>query len=254
MSERALTKSKPGRKPRFTPEQLRARTLGAAVDSVLKHGVAGGVDSVRIEHVIIEADVPRAPAYELWDKEGTGTPQQNLRRAAILHFLRDLPASNFASIREMTMSVLGEKSEILNSGRREEIDELRSELARTICEHSFERFQTQDWRVFRALMTSIGTRDDPELRDAVAEGESRLLRAYAALFDDLAEALRLRPRKPFSTKDFTVAVYALEQGLSNRVTFAGDSGRDAPLVIDGAEWSLFAAAMHGLSLHFFEPA
>lgn len=259
-SERALTKSKPdrmkskpGRKPRYSTEQLRDRTLRAAVDSVLQHGVAGGVDSVRIEHVIVDADVPRAPVYEFWDKEGTGTPQQNLRRAAILHFLRDLPVSNLESIRAMTFQIVAEHSEALGSGRREAIDAIRNELVRTMCAYSFGQFQSQDWRIFRALTTSVGTREDPELHDAVAEGEERLLRAYTELFDDLAQILRLRPKPPFSTRDFTVAVYALEQGLSNRVTFCRDEDLGPPLTIDGADWTLFAAALHGLSLHFFEP-
>lgn len=253
ISEQALPKSKPGRKPRFTTEQLRARTLGAAVDSVLRHGVAGGVDSVRIEHVIVEADVPRAPAYELWDKEGVGTPQQNLRRAAILHFLRDLPNSNFKSIRDTTISLLSEHVDVLQRGDRDDIEAIRSELVRAMCAYSFERFQTQDWRIFRALISSIGTRNDPEFRDAVAEAEERFLRSYTELFEDLAAVLRLRPKKPFSTHDFTVAVYALEQGLSNRYTFSSEDDRRAPLMIDGAPWNLFAVALHGLSLHFFEP-
>ena len=86
-----------GRKPRFTPQELERRALDAALGAVLSQGVTAGVDAIRIEKVIIDAEIPRAATYSLWEGRGSGTPQENLRRAVVLEIVRSMPAGNAAT-------------------------------------------------------------------------------------------------------------------------------------------------------------
>ena len=90
--------AKRGRKPKYSSEELERRTLAAAVDAVITDGVSAGVDAIRIEKVIIDAEAPRGATYDLWDSKGDSTSQQNLRRAAVIDIIRNRPAGEVQAL------------------------------------------------------------------------------------------------------------------------------------------------------------
>jgi len=239
---------KPGRKPRFLPEELRQRTLDAALQAVFQKGVGSGLDAIRIERVIQDADVPRAATYELWDAFGAGTSQENLRRATVIDIVRNMPAGNSNRTAEFAFTQIEAHQEVLASGTIEELRATRSEILRLTAGFNFEQLQDQRWRVYKTLASSIGTSDDEELRAALAEGEEHLIVAYGQLFTDLAEVFRLELRSPYKMTDFIVSAYALNEGLSNRV---GTVFENQTVMRDGKEWTVFAASLEALINHYF---
>lgn len=237
-----------GRKPRFTTEELERRALDAALDAVFTNGVTAGVDAIRIEKVILDADVPRAATYSLWETRGSGTPQENLRRAVVLEIVRSMPAGNAATTGKHAFELIAANTDVLERGDRDEIRALRSELIRSVAAQNFALLQSQRWRVYKTLTSSVGTLVDPELRAAVAAGEEALLTAYGALFGQFADVFGLELRAEFTMAQFSMSTYALNEGLSNRV---GKTFVHQTVARDGADWTVFAVGFEALVNHYF---
>jgi len=240
---------KRGRKPKFSPEELERRTLEAAVEAVVLEGVAAGVDAIRIEKVLVDADTPRGATYEFWDAKGPGTSQQNLRRAAVIDILRNLPTGALSATAEYAMSVLDANAELLAGDDREAIVAFRAEAIRDVCTYNFQLLQDQRWRTYKALVSSIATQRDEELHEAVAAGEAALLETYGLLFGQFAEMFGLRLRGDYQIEHFTMSAYALNEGLSNR---SGAEFARQEFIKDGANWTVFAASFLALVEHYFE--
>lgn len=243
------TRAKPGRKPRYTSEELERRTLAAAVDVVISDGVTAGVDAIRIEKVIIDAEAPRAATYDMWQQRGEGTSQQNLRRAAVIEIMRNTPAGNVQNTGDYAIAAVAANAERLASGDEAEIRAVRSELIRDVAAFNFEQLQGQRWRVYKTLTSSIGTKDDPELRAAVAAGEEALLQSYTDLFQQLAGLFGLRLRQGYKMAHFTMSAYALNEGLSNRI---GSTFQDQTMMRSGTTWTVFAVGFEALVEQYFE--
>jgi hypothetical protein len=237
-----------GRKPRFTSDELERRALDAALDAVLTNGVTAGVDAIRIEKVVIDADIPRAATYALWEGRGSGTPQENLRRAVVLEIVRTMPAGNASTTGEHAFELIAANADVLECGDRDEIRAFRAELIRSVAAHNFALLQGQRWRVYKTLTSSIGTLKDPELRAAVAAGEEALLAAYGALFEQFAEIFGLELRDEFTMSQFSMSAYALNEGLSNRV---GKTFVHQTVIRDDADWTVFAVGFEALVNHYF---
>lgn len=237
-----------GRKPRFTSEELHRRALDAALGAVLDQGVTAGVDAIRIEKVIIDADIPRAATYALWEDRGSGTPQENLRRAVVLEIVRSMPAGNASTTGNHAFELIAANAEVLERGNRDEIRALRAELIRSVAAQNFALLQGQPWRVYKTLTSSIGTLTDPELRAAVAAGEEALLTAYGTLFEQFAEIFGLELRPEFTMAQFSMSTYALNEGLSNRV---GKTFVHQTVMRDDADWTVFAVGFEALVNHYF---
>lgn len=234
---------KRGPKPRFTSEQLEQRMLDAALDAVISSGVTGGLDAVRMDHVISNASVPRAAAYELWRHKGSSTSQDNLRRGTLLHIVRDMPGGNAARTRDYAYEVLGELSPQIEEGTRESLLFVRREMVRRVAAFNFEDLQSQRWRIYRTITSSIGTQDDEELQQAVIQGEENLLSRYREFLEGLRQLLKLDLRPGYTVDDFVLSVYALNDGLANRM---GPSFTNQVRIIDGKEWTLFAIGFDAL--------
>lgn len=250
-TEDGSSRSRPGRKPRFSPAELAERTLGAALDAVLRAGVSSGLDAIRIEKVIVEADVPRGATYELWDSRGAGTSQENLRRAAVLEITRSMPSGNVGSTLDYALAAIEPHLDTIRNCSREQVAALRSELIRDVAGFNFRLLQDQRWRIYKTLTSSVATQSDPELRAAVAAGEEALLTSYGAMYEQLAEIFGLTLRPPFEMRHFVISTYALNEGLSNRVSGEFD---DQTFERDGAEWTVFAVGFEALLEHYFTDA
>lgn len=238
-----------GRKPRFTTEELERRALDAAREAVLAQGVTAGVDAIRIEKVIIDADIPRAAAYSVWESRGSGTPQENLRRAVVLEIVRSMPAGNASTTGTYAFGLIAANAAVFERGDRDEIRALRAELIRSVAAQNFALLQGQPWRVYKTLTSSIGTLADPELRAAVAAGEEALLAAYGALFEQFAEIFGLELRPEFTITQFSMSAYALNEGLSNRV---GKTFVHQTVMRKDADWTVFAVGFEALVNHYFD--
>ena len=247
-TEASTTRGRPGRKPRFTTTQLEKRTLDAALDVVLRAGVSSGLDAIRIEKVIVEADVPRGATYELWDSRGAGTSQENLRRATVLEIVRNMPAGNVQSTLDHALGAIAAHQETIENGSCDEIAAVRSELIRDVAAYNFNLLQDQRWRVYKALGSSVATQSDPELRAAVLDGEETLLGSYGAMYEQLAAIFGLELRPEFEMRHFVISTYALNEGLSNRI---GGAFTNQRLQRDGAEWTVFAVGFEALVAHYF---
>lgn len=251
--ERATTETnpergRPGRKPRFTSAELATRTLDAALASVLRAGVSSGLDAIRIEKVIVEADVPRAATYNLWDSRGAGTSQENLRRATVLEIIANMPSGNVNSTMDHALAALEPHLDTIENGSPEEVAAIRSELIRDVAAFNFSLLQDQRWRVYKTLASSVATQSDPELRSALAAGEERLLDSYTEIFEQLAVIFKLELRPGLKMHHFVISTYALNEGLSNRV---GTAFADQTLSRDGVEWTVFAVGFEALLEHYF---
>lgn len=244
----AALPARPGRKPRFTTTELTTRTLTAALDAVLRAGVSSGLDAIRIEKVIVEADVPRGATYELWDSLGAGTSQENLRRATVLEITRRMPAGNVQSTFDHALAVMEPHLDTIENGTPAQVAAVRSELIREVAAFNFDLLQDQRWRIYKALASSVATQSDPELRAAVVEGEDALLGSYGAMFDQLAAMFGLTLRPGFEMRHFVISTYALNEGLSNRI---GGAFSDQTLTRDSSEWTVFAVGFEALVNHYF---
>lgn len=217
--------------------------MAAALDAVVDSGVTGGLDAVRMDQVIVSAGVPRAAAYELWRHRGSGTSQENLRRQTLLHIVRDMPGGNASRTQDYAYEVVEELSEYLEDGSRQSLDHVRRELIRRVAAFNFADLHSQRWRIYRTITASIGTQDDDELRDAVIQGEETLLTRYSEFLEGLRVLLKLEMRPGYSVDDFVLSVYALNDGLSNRL---GTSFQNQTRTLDGKEWTLFAVGFDAL--------
>ncbi len=217
--------------------------LDTALDAVTSSGVTGGLDAVRMDQVIIESRVPRAAAYELWRHKGPLTSQDNLRRQTLMHIVRDMPGGNAARTRDFAYEVLEELAPYLEEGSRESLNHVRREMVRRVAAFNFDDLHSQRWRIYRTITASIGTQNDDELQQAVVDGEESLLGRYREFLDGLRQLLKLEFRPGYTVDDFVLTVYALNDGLANRL---GTSFQHQVRVIDGQEWTLFAIGFDAL--------
>lgn len=247
-TETSVPRSGPGRKPRFTSAELATRTLDAALEAVLRAGVSSGLDAIRIEKVIVEADVPRAATYDLWDSRGAGTSQENLRRATVLEITRSMPSGNAQSTLDYALAAIEPHLDTIENGSPEEVARVRSELIRAVASFNFQLLQDQRWRIYKALASSVASQSDPELRQAVVEGEEELLSSYGAMYEQLATMFELVLRPDLEMRHFVISTYALNEGLSNRI---GGAFAEQTLSRDGVEWTVFAVGFEALVEHYF---
>ncbi len=146
MTDIETRRGKPGRKPRFSTSELEERTLEAALDAVLRAGVSSGLDAIRIEKVIVEADVPRAATYDLWDGRGAGTSQENLRRATVVEIVQNMPAGNVQRTTDYALAAITPHLTTIETGPPDEVRAIRAELIRDVASFNHRLLQDQRWR------------------------------------------------------------------------------------------------------------
>lgn len=246
-----------GRPPKYPTEEVRSRLHEAARESLRQHGITSGLDAVTLDVCIAEADVPRGSAYRLFQVEGA-SPQDAFRREVALTLLRELPARlGLEATRTDFENLYAEAKDELDSADLPERAHIARNMIRVGANENFRRLDTSsNWLIYSALRTAAVSRfDDPELRQAVLEGEEYLIRRYTGLYKMIADAVGLRIREPYTYEEFAICAYALNEGIANRLS---SSFRrydiERPTGPDGEmqPWSLFAIAFEALVPKFFE--
>ncbi len=243
-----------GRKAKFSDDEVRERMIHYAIDNVLSHGVAYGLDSVRLDRLVVVAKVPRNAAYAVFSNDSEGrTPQENLRREVVISLLRDTPGGNATATRDVAAAKIDDVAQVLASGTSKQLREARSAVIRVVAEFNHELLHSQRWTVYRSLVTGALTspNPDPTIVEAVEAGEQKLIASYVTLFEEFAELFRMRLKEHVTHEQFAIAVYALNDGLSNHV---GRPFSNQRIQVSGTDesTSIFTVGVEALFDRFYE--
>ncbi len=159
--------------------------LDTAVDLVLDQGLGTGLEHVRLEDAVRDADVSRTAAYRCW-------PQREDFLADVLADLaeRALPV---ASTRGARATAVVRRAVGDDPGALRTVDDRRAALLRAVTASSdddllADREETRRWRLYLALATAVSALPEGPQRDrvvAAVEGAER------AVLDRLAANYRL---------------------------------------------------------------
>lgn len=246
-------RDRPGRRAKYTEEEVRARMIAHAKGELFDQGLGYGLDSVRLDRICVLADVPRGAAYNAFSSGNPGlTPQANLRRATIISILRETPGQSAGPTYEFAIEQMSRHSNAIASGDPIALRRVRSEMVRTVAAFNHQLLQSAQWRVYRSLVVTASTNDaeDTEILAAASSGEEALVDAYSSMFRDLASAFDLTLRPGLTHRHFAMAVYSLNEGLANRIS---PPFRDQEVSIEGETepWSLFALAFDAIVDRFY---
>lgn len=253
--EDTQTKRSRGRPPKFPASEVRERLIDAGIEALRVEGVDSGLDAVVLDATIAAAGVPRGMAYRIW-QESDRTPQEALRHDVVLKLL-SLPAdAGLKATRELLASELEQHTATL-SDDQESRRGLVSELVRTVGAFNHEALNSsEEWRLYCALRSAAMTRPDvePEMMKLLKAGEDRLISEYAALYTEIAKTLGWTLRENFTIEQFAATAYALNEGLSSRLsTNYQDAGIVRSTPTGGTEeWVLFCIGLEALVTQFFE--
>ena len=251
-----IEKRRRGRPPKFPPEEVRSKLIESGISTLREEGVESGLDAVGLDAAIADAEVPRGMSYRIW-QDSDRTPQDALRHHVCLTLLSIPATTGIQDTRALLNEVLAEFREELDSGDEDVRRRVITELIRTVGAFNHEAlYSSDDWRLYNALRSASITRsdNDPAVIELLDEGESRLITEYAALYQELADALGLTLRDGLTMAQFTVASNALNEGLSCRrtsgyertgISWTADAGEDPK------EWTLFSIGLEALVRHFF---
>lgn len=250
MAERETRRGRPAK---FSQDEVREIVLERAVNDLLESGVSYGLDSVRLDRILVTAKIPRSSGYAAFsDDESELSPQETLRRAVVIDLLRNTPGGNAAPTREIALEKIDELADVITSGTRQQRRQARTEIIELVATFNHESLNSQRWTVYRSLVIAELTNKekDQEILDAIEFGEQRLVESYANLFEDFAEVFRMRLRSPFTHKQFAIALYGLNEGLSNH---SGAPFRDQAIDLPGSKTaSVFTVGVEALFEHFYE--
>lgn len=247
-----------GRPRKYSVGDARQRLLEVGIDTLREKGVRSGLDAVTLDDAIATSEVPRGSAYELWRSDDT-SPQEAFREAVVIHVL-SMPATvGLPATRDFTMERLEPYRDTIENGTPEERWPILLEMMRTVGIFNFDLLDSGvTWPIYSALRTAAVTRPDtsPAILEAVQQGEEYLIEQYAVLYAQLAEIFRLRLRPEFTMNEFSACMYAVCEGLANRLsTNYRRRGIMLNTGLDGTDrdWSLFAVAFDALGARFFVP-
>lgn len=252
-----MTKRPRGRPPKYPPDEVRTRLLEAALATLRVSGVESGLDAVTLDGAIIDADVPRGMSYKIWRSEA-GTPQDEFRRATVLHILRMPATSGLPATRQYTEEAFASRADELASTDIEVRRRLLREMTRVVGEFNYLTLEnSNNWKLYSAIRTAAITRPDadPEVLEALRAGEEYLIENYSKLYVEVAEIIGMSLKPEYRIEEFAAATYAVNEGLSGRLS---QNHRrvdiDRPTGADGEmqPWTLFSIAFEALIDHFFE--
>jgi len=251
----AKSVSRRGRKPKFSPEELRRIMIEASLAKIRSSGVEYGVSTIRLDDIITETGAPRVAAYSLWESDERSA-QENLRRETVLSLLRDMPSGNAKATRDIAVEELASAPDDIEHDPLA----LRRTVRRIIRRggaFNHEALNSPQWRVYSAIVTSATSQPNPdsEVLDAIKEGEQKLVETYAALFGEFEEVFGLQLRTGFSIEQFSLCILALNDGLANRTSevFANQTVHLEEDDGELEEWTLFSLGFMALIDQFFEP-
>ncbi len=249
-----------GRRPRLSDEQTARRVLDAALVQLAQHGVSVGLDRLRFEDVIRDADVSRSSAYRRWPSRDAFVEDVLVELAGGVY----QPAVGVL-VAQRAGDVLGALPDSATDlgARRDLLVELvrltfEADLAATAASAEF--------RAFLALRAAFTGVESDELRrrfaTALALTDRRTVARGAAILARVAEVFGLRLVAPLTAPDgFDVVARAVSAA---NVGFVVTAQSDPALLATtrtvaaygsarAAAWSEPVYAMTGLVLQHLEP-
>lgn len=249
-----------GRPPRFTRQELEDRLVEAGIAALVEAGIDVDLSAARLDTAISRAAVPRRAAYALLsDPDGERGPQETFRRQILIRILRDTPLSEGLTLtRNAAVAALADFESELASGDRDRIDHVMQQMIRIVGGVNFSNLQgSAMWQVYRTAcaVTATQPNPDPEILEALREGEQALVAGYADFFADMATIFGLTLRPEFTLQEFAIAAYALNEGLAMRVPL---DWRATNITVPGlqgsTEWTLLAVGFEALVDRFWSRA
>ena len=259
MPDREQTPTGLGRRGRRLPdEELRRRTLRAAVAMVHHAGLTVSLDHISFEDVIRDADVSRSAAYRRW-------PYKDLFYGDLIEELAKEGAppgivqAEYALIQQAVSEFPGELD---TPGQRHE---LVTELLRRLALLDFQALAgAPEWRTYIALQAAFNSIADDERRDrvraALAASEKERRARVAAAWELLANLFGYRIR-PETGATFDTLITLIDATLRGLIIMAQPVPEIAASQVSASpfgattvrEWSLPALGVGSVATAFLEP-
>ena len=245
-----------GRPPKFPPEVVRERLIDAAIATLLETGIHAGLESITLDAAIINAGVPRGMAYKIW-QDYELPPQDALRREVLVHLLNLPTLTGLGATWELLEEELANLTIPTKADSLEKRSELVSELIRVVGFFNHQALDSSpEWRLYNAVRAVAITRSDvdPEIQKLLEQGESQIIQLYAELYESVSETFDVPLSESFTMHQFSAAVYALNEGLTSRLSTCYESIGIERTNSSGEtkEWSLFAIGLEALVYQFFD--
>ncbi len=241
-----------GRRSRRSAQELRDDLLQVALDVLISEGLEAGVGSVTLERVVREANAPRSSAYRLW-QEADRSPQDAFRSDLLCTLVRNAAEGvDFDAVVTAVGGVLDAHRATMNDDDESMTRCLRA-VIRAAGNLNWERIVTrQGWRIWLATSGAISTVSadvDPEVRQALLDGETASVERLQDLYSNLAPMFGLRLCPEYTWAQFTSMTTSLLEGMAIREPVnphlrgitrpTGDGGTDE-------EWTLFACGFEAV--------
>lgn len=245
-----------GRPPKYPPNEVKERLIDAAVSTLLEEGVDSGLDAIGLDAAIATAGVPRGMSYRIW-QDSNRTPQDALRHGVVLNLLQ-LPAEEGLQQTKQRLEMeMAEATISLDADDPASRRQVVSELARVVGMFNHDLLDSSpEWRLYIAVRSAAMTRSDidPEVEELLKRGEDLLIERYASLYQWVADTLNVTVREGFTIEQFAAAAYALNEGLSGRVSNRYQRTGIQRQNDDGEtqDWALFSIGLEALIFHFFD--
>lgn len=227
LGEKSGESPTPTRRPRLSLEQTRARVLEAAVARVLRDGLGSGLEHVRLEDAVRDADVSRTGSYRCWPR----------RDDFLLDVLCDLAiravpidgrrgGAATASLRSVVTGAVADLATV--DGRR---TVLRDAVIAAACDELVaDGEEIERWRLYLGLAMAAETLPAGEgrdrVREAVASAESRVLDRLVSNYRTLLGLFAFEPVVGY--RELAEVVVAMMRGLA--IGDMASAGSSAALV------------------------
>ena len=202
----------PRRRPRLTLDETRRRVLDAASAAVMREGLTSGIEHIRLEDAVRDADVSRTAAYRCWGK----------REDFLIDLLEDIAAGAMpvdsdrgdratAVIRDAVGTRWSRLVTV--EGRREMLRE--AVVAAAMDDIAADREEWHRWQIFLGLTLAVPTLPRGDGRErvvaAVAAAEQEALARIEASHRILLSLFGFEPRNGYALLAETVL--AVMRGL-----------------------------------------
>lgn len=244
---------------RLSADETRERLIDAGLDSLARHGLSIGLDSVTLDNAVRDADVSRSSAYAVWSIDDELSPQSLFQRAV----LKQAVVERKEAVARTQRTAL----EVIEAlGPDSSPADLFRELARlTGGSNARAVASSRGWQIVVALRSVLNSEPDRTRDEELAAWLSESERLYREetireVYKPVAAVLGIRPKPEYGEQAWhygDIAASALAEGLATRyfmdtaeyldeIDRVGPTGRVE-------QWSLFSIVFESIVMTFFEP-
>jgi AcrR family transcriptional regulator len=258
---------------RGRPDELRARTIDAAVDLLLEEGGPGGFANTKLEDAIVRSGVPRASAYRAWSGQSVDLPGDKPQARFEVGVGRELLKRAERAGNELLDKTIASLEGILpamaepefSRSSPEERAELILELFRVAGNVAYREFSTDPIWQFH-LEAIVGSEPGPDRSSSDRSGadptveaghadrladrfDGPIIERFLGFITELSTVFgaRIQPGMRLELFGFTAA--ALMKGMGMQ---SGGEPVPHPTTGAGNRWSPFSLALLGLYRVYFE--